>query len=333
MTLTRRASLAILALCATAISARAEDCPPLSYITGVPMAAEEDSVPIIPVVINDVTKRMMIDTGGVVSQLSPTTVQEFSLQETSSPLETYDVSGNTSQKAVRAATFQFGAFHFHDSQFQVSTRDIGKLAGLIAQSFLIRYDLDLDFSGHRLNLFSPKHCEGAVIYWPEKTVGVVPITWQKGQMTVPVTIDGKTVSGIIDTGTSRTTMNLDTARWAFGLTPEMLGPPLSGHPNGDQKVDMYDHVFSTLTFGDITVKNVRTHIMPDRVGSQVHEYKPGSRLSSHDLSLPEVIIGMNVLSKLHVYIAFKERKLYVTPPSSDAGKTLPPVVDYAAVKP
>ncbi|MBV9692184.1 MAG: hypothetical protein JO261_00650 [Alphaproteobacteria bacterium] len=27
----------------------------------------------------------------------------------------------------------------------------------------------------------------------------------------------------------------------------------------------------------------------------------------------EFILGMNVLSKLHVYIAYKERKIYITP--------------------
>ena len=28
--------------------------------------------------------------------------------------------------------------------------------------------------------------------------------------------------------------------------------------------------------------------------------------------LPDVIVGQNILGKLHVYIAYRERKLYVT---------------------
>ena len=38
--------------------------------------------------------------------------------------------------------------------------------------------------------------------------------------------------------------------------------------------------------------------------------------------MPELIIGMNVLRKLHVYMAFGERRLYVSPAS--AGAPTPP---------
>jgi hypothetical protein len=30
------------------------------------------------------------------------------------------------------------------------------------------------------------------------------------------------------------------------------------------------------------------------------------------VGLPDLILGMNVLSQMHVYIAYRERKLYIT---------------------
>ena len=38
---------------------------------------------------------------------------------------------------------------------------------------------------------------------------------------------------------------------------------------------------------------------------------------SDDVTLPEVIVGMDVLRKLHMYMAFKERRLYLTEAGSD----------------
>jgi predicted aspartyl protease len=310
----------ILMLCATAISAYAEDCRPLSYITGVPMNAE--SVPVIPVMINNTSANMMIDTGGAISQLTWSAAQALGVKPVKDRVFLTDVSGNSSLWSAQTKTFQMGAIHLDNMQFHIAPAPLGSLTGLLAPGLLIHYDLDMDFSNNRLNFFSPDHCEGNVIYWPEKTVGIIPIAWRNGHMTVPITIDGQTVSGIIDTGTLYTTMNREIARWPFGLTRGALGPPLPGHVNGDQKIDTYEHIFSAMTFGDVTVKNVHMHI----------DFHADSEIKLKDTS-PEVIIGMNVLRKLHLYIAFKERKLYVTPPSPDAAKALPPVFDYAAVKP
>ena len=50
----------------------------------------------------------------------------------------------------------------------------------------------------------------------------------------------------------------------------------------------------------------------------------GSIIREDRNGLPDVILGMNVLSQMHVYIAYKERKLYITaaspqPASAPAG--------------
>ena len=47
-----------------------------------------------------------------------------------------------------------------------------------------------------------------------------------------------------------------------------------------------------------------------------------ARLEKDLIKMPELIIGMNVLRKLHVYMAFGERRLYVSPAS--AGGAPPP---------
>ncbi len=65
-------------------------------------------------------------------------------------------------------------------------------------------------------------------------------------------------------------------------------------------------------------------ILPDLTNSK-GVVSTGSHLSDAGM-LPEIKVGMDVLAKLHLYIAFKERKLYITPADDKAGKMLPAVV-------
>jgi hypothetical protein len=36
---------------------------------------------------------------------------------------------------------------------------------------------------------------------------------------------------------------------------------------------------------------------------------------------PDLLVGMDVLKHLHLYIAYQERKLYITPPDQPAAPT------------
>ena len=63
-------------------------------------------------------------------------------------------------------------------------------------------------------------------------------------------------------------------------------------------------------------------VRPDRTGTYDHDNDvlTGSRLYHMDDNvLPDISIGMDILSKLHLYFAFPEKKLYVTPAAPAAG--------------
>lgn len=57
-------------------------------------------------------------------------------------------------------------------------------------------------------------------------------------------------------------------------------------------------------------------LIPDYTSDK---YKPGPELgtrlgdTSQSGDFADMLLGMNVLRHLHVYIAYKERKLYITP--------------------
>ena len=198
--------------------------------------------------------------------------------------------------------------------------------GVFGVDFLGAYDADLDFGSDLLRVFSQDHCEGGVLYWQAPAVGVVPIRVESGKITMPVSVNGREIHAIIDTGAPGTMMSQDIARSVFGLTLGAPGTEETGDFEGTGH-KAYAHTFDTLAFGDIQVKNAHVDLVPDlmgRNGERQQQAGNRARLYSDEIKLPELIIGMNVLRKLHVYMAFKEQRLYVSPASVGGAQVAPP---------
>ena len=183
---------------------------------------------------------------------------------------------------------------------------------------MLPYDVDVDFGNDKLNFFSQDHCPGGVLYWAAPAVAVLPISVRQGHMTVPVTLDGHEVTAIIDTGAGSTTLRMDIAQRSFDLAMATKDTPEAGILNGDEGLKTYTHIFKTLTFGDITVTNPHVSIIPDAVnrnGDSAEQTGNRARLVKDDIVGPPMLIGMNVLRQLHIYMAFGERKMYISPAS------------------
>jgi hypothetical protein len=176
--------------------------------------------------------------------------------------------------------------------------DIG---GLLAPDILRAYDMDFDFANATLNFFSKDHCEGKVVYWTHGDVGEVEIRLSDdGHMTVPVTLDGKEIRATIDTGAAGSVASLEEVEDLFGLdekNPDLK--PLPGRP----KRLAYRYPFNSLSFQSVSVTNPDIVLIPDS------ESKVGP-------TGPKMLLGINILRHLHMYIAYGEHKLYVTPASA-----------------
>ena len=81
-----------------------------------------------------------------------------------------------------------------------------------------------------------------------------------------------------------------------------------------------NRVFHTLSLGGLKIENPRMSLVPYSSGYFQADMQrvTGSLITSEkeDTNVPEVIIGMNVLRKLHLYIAPRERKMYVAEASA-----------------
>src|SRR5262249_46637795 len=96
--------------------------------------------------------------------------------------------------------------------------------GLIGSEILRNYDLDFDFAAAKLNLIEPDHCKGKVVYWPAQTIATIPFEVGRGfQIRLPLLVDGKPMTALLDTGASVSGMSIDTAKRIFRIDPLSAG--------------------------------------------------------------------------------------------------------------
>jgi predicted aspartyl protease len=304
-------------------------CPPLTVVTSVDMRVGADGRAYVPARIADTPRSMLVDTGGFFTELTQAAADELKLSTRHTGLVVIGVSGDTTDVAARAA-FTLGSLHAASMDFMIMPSvhrlapDISDAAGILAPNLLRSYDVEFDFAGRKFNLLSQDHCEGKVLYWPAESVAVVPmVVSAQGHILVTVELDGHRLTALLDTGAASTVLNLETARNVFSLEPGTRDTPARGRLLGSRETTTYIHRFASLSFEGVAVTNLTIDLVPDLMRNKMfsgNSVEHGTRLSdpNREAGLGEMILGMDVLHHLHLYIAYKEKKLYLTPASPAA---------------
>ena len=325
---------------------RAQDCGPLQLITSVTMIPH-DARFLVPVTINNNPAKMMVDTGGGISSINSGATEMLGLHPIDGArIQLLDGVGNVSKKYVGLDQFAIGSLRTDRIQLMVApgSGDSGDIAGVLAGDIMSLYDVELDFAAAKFNLFPQKHCPGKVIYWPHSGVAQVPFTLQQptgnnsrtgyttyvdrgAHIWVPVMLDGKPFHAMIDTGSSRSTISANTAKFVLDVSQDSPGSTPLGSVDGDPRHVAFSHTFSTLTFDGVTVTNPHFVVVPDLIGNK--DPNNTSRTDTRTRRIDDYIsvdltVGMEVLRKLHLYAAFGERNLYITPASAPASASAAP---------
>jgi hypothetical protein len=336
------AAIIVIGLANPAVPTLAQECGPLKIVASVDLASSPDERAVfVPVMLQDQKKLLLLDTGGMIGELTPATVSALGLEShKTSGVRLYDVKGNFVDHETVVPNFAIGTLTGHNVDFMVGPDDLFKgndeIAGILGPGILRYYDVAMDFAGKKLVLLSQDHCEGKVIYWRADAVAVVPmqVTRVNGHIVVPVTLDGHALDAIIDTGASTSTLNQTVAEGDFKLN-DKTGMTAIGRMGDRAGSLVYRHTFTSLSFEGLAVANPVLDIVPDLQGSQMERPPPiGTRIPDRSIEqkMPDLLIGMDILRHLHVYIAYREQKLYLTP-ASTAAATDKGLTNSAAAKP
>lgn len=332
---------AIRTLCACAFvfaastTANADDTCKLVRVASYDFTAAYGMI-VIPVSIGGRTVSMAVDTGAVVSDLDPGLANTMHLPNYEVPEGSmFNSLGEPYTQGVTAHQVAIGTLNSAAIDTLVSPSPVsqdGSIQGHLGNDLLRQFDVDIDFGAKKLNLFSKDHCDGQVVYWQTDSVSVIPMhVVRTGQVMVPMVLDGHPFTAMLDTGSPNTHLSLEAAHDIFGLTPDSPAMTKVGVFGPGGRTPVYQHVFDALSLQGIAFGHPAIRVREDAQRVSIKQSEQlGSRLSHVDENnnAADLVLGNNELRKLHVYIAYKEQKLYVsaaTPPKpvASGGATAP----------
>jgi len=273
----------------------AEDVCQLVRVAALDMTVIHDRIT-VPATINGHDVRVALDTGGEFSAIDPDAVAPLGLREIS-------LSGNAVQlfggfrlsSAARADSFELGKLTSEHMSFSVFPPHFfpDGVAGLIGADVLGNFDVEVDFANSKVNLFRRNDCGEKVIYWPATAWGEADlIESDDNHLVTKVTLDGQSLHAMLDTGAPLSVMEVEYAQSLFGIKDAELK---------SLGKDVYGYPFKSLSFDALSVSNPHILLLPrDKIGFA-------------DPRRARLLIGMDVLSKLHIYISYGQQKIYFTP--------------------
>lgn len=313
-------------LATSIMSAHADDCGPLKKLMSLDLTQGPGGVASIPVTINGSPRKLLFDTAGGRSILSAGAADSLGLHPVESRTKLLDRAGNASQREVTLDSLVIGGMEAKGILFKISPNpNFGgnpqlPVDGELANDIMKNYDLDLDYAGGKVSYFSPDHCDGHVVYWATTPPSVVPFRYDMpGSRNIAdthirfhVNLDGKDLLAELNTGSPRTQMSAKTAYADFKVDENTPNTVPLGNLGGHKVVG---YVFKTIAFGDVSVLNPHVAILPDVVGRNDvnNAVRASGRIARVDDNLePDLTLGMDAIRQLHIYVAAKEGKLYIT---------------------
>lgn len=295
--MTKELLAACAVLVALAAPARAAEPCALNEVASLDMSLDGAGRVTVPVSVAGTAFPFMVDTGAFASMLGESAMHQLGLHpDYFDNVEVRMYGGMRISQSVVAPDLVIG--HLRAPRMKLLVMPDGGLSsgmeGLLAADILRGYDDDFDFAGAKLNLFEPSRCEGNLVYWTDDASAEIPFKIDDvGHILFTLSLDGKDIRATLDTGAFGTVLDLETAEDLFGIGEK--DPRLVAHGAGDDRY--YTFPFKALTFGGVAVANPRIVLIPH---------------SSHIDDGPQMLLGIDVLRRLHMYVSYRQRKLVVT---------------------
>ena len=259
--------------------------------------------PMIDTGINGRPARFVADSGAFYSVISPGTAAALGLKLTPAPasFRLRGLGGDTSASIATVKEFTLAGVPLRNIQFIVGGSDIGAGAGVLGQNVLGIADVEYDLQHGAVRLMRATDCRTTnLAYWANgKPVSMLPIDVRSPENphTIgTVTINGRKVRAVFDTGAAGTILSLAAARRA-GITPDSPGvtPAGSGRGFGTRLVRTWIAPIDSIAIGD---------------GEEVRRTK--LRIGEIDLGNADMLIGADFFLSHRVYVANADHRLFFT---------------------
>ncbi|WP_206675624.1 aspartyl protease family protein [Solimonas terrae] len=263
-----------------------------------------DFRPTTMVQINGVDTRFILDTGAFFNAMSDANASALKLDTRFAPLGFYitGVGGDSSVRIASVKDFGIVDTTLHNIQFIVGGSDAGY--GLLGANLLDVVDLEIDLAAGKLTLFKTDHCDKAVLaYWVKaggeyNVVDLEQASDSRDRRTfVRVTINGKKVRALVDSGSPATFLGLQAAKRAgIDLDAPDVKVMSPTYGVGNRMVKTWLARVDSFSVGTETIQHSQVLVIDDDFGD----------------GETDMLLGVDFLLAHHMFIANGLRKAYFT---------------------
>ena len=317
-------TMAVVVLLLAGSAAQAQDCSLKQYVS-VPLEVYPDHL-LVPVTLGTMPAKLVFRMDAAANAINSDVADKLDVHVTSiAPNIHISRDGKEVTRLAHVPEMQLGSQTLKNMEFLMLPpgRYGDGVVGDLGTHMFEHVDLELDMAGGKFNLFSPDHCPGKVVYWTKAGFARLPLKTDTGlgYVRAEVMLDGHPITVAFSTmGRSRIGMNV--MRQYFNVdetSPDLVAvsEDLLGHK-------LYKYPFKALTAEGLTVSNPDILVYDEQprpgCNDKLHFAEPDpSQLHATDrprlarcFGGDDAILGMSVLSKLHVYLSGQEHVLYLT---------------------
>lgn len=306
---------------------------PLSMVADLAVEVGPGGAVLLPVKIDGQDRRMFLNLRSGFSRIF-----EDALEVTGAKAETLMHQAetgsrvNTREQAIRSGgevrnryvaldglqigNANYGRFEalIGDTPMPVVREGASPIVGAIGSNAFINLDIELNLSENKVRLFKATECKDPPVYW-DAVVTSVPSSYDKaGTLAFTMLLDGQRIVTAFDT-TSRES-NLDsraTARY-FGFAPD--APELERAPAVDGQAALFRAM--TLSAEGLNVSNTRVRLQ-DRPASTCKLARVSDGIGYDNcFNVTPLVIGTDLLKRLRLIVASKQKKIYFSAPTPGA---------------
>jgi gag-polyprotein putative aspartyl protease len=311
---------AIATLCFTAnlglaiSSANAKDCR-LARLGSIDFEIVNNQL-LVPVTIDGHAGRMLLDTADISTLLRGDDVQQFGLKPGNLPASA-DVRFGAAKitQFSHVAALDVGAVHFGKADLLVipTAAAAGRppWIGILGMNAFSKVDFELDFSQHKLNLYSQDHCPGAVVYWTDKFSSAPLIRGPLGNYYFPIELEGKKIEAAFSTAEGNNFLTTEVTRSLYGFDEK--SPDIETKTDGVSG-SQAQYRAMTLAATGFQVNNAQIRLVTAKKADCSLTHGPGNAAIYTGCMGGEapLKLGLNVAQHMHLYFATKEKVLYFT---------------------
>ena len=296
-------------------SAAAKSCP-LSELGSIDFEIVNNQV-LVPVTVDGHSAQMLLDTGDIATVLRSDDAQQFGLKVENLPAGAGVNFGSANiTQFAHVASLEVGSVHFGKSELLlIPTRSgaaRGPWVGILGMNAFSKVDFELDFTQHKLKLYSQDHCPGAVVYWADQYSSAPLIRGPLGNYYFPIELEGKKIEAAISTAVGGNWLTTEVTRSLYGFDEK--SPDIETRSNGvGGSVSQYRAM--TLTGTGFQINNAQIGLVTSkRPNCSLGHGGPGSAAMYTGCMGGEapLKLGLDVAQHLHLYFATKEKVLYFT---------------------